>query len=155
MIIGTIKKLNSQFDKRVSQTYNSYGCLRQLSCDCFQKSFGKKKIMNFNPQEKEQFEKFKVSENVNLSPVAYMVSILDEYFNKEITDDTFIQKLLSETKHAQFLFSRMPVAEIRSNQQLFKKEFEFADKICQLALEEKQGDELRIAVNDLIRNYNL
>ena len=154
MFICFFNNSNLAFDKKIVQTYNKSKYERQPCVDCFQSSFGKSKIMSFNPQEEKQFEKLKQSRNLELSPVAYVVDILNDYFNKKISDAEFAQKMLSETKRAQFIFAKMNSEQIHINKELFKEEFSFADKIGALASKRVEGDALRIGINNSIYDYN-
>ena len=154
MFITSVRNLNTTFDKKIMRSYNGYGSIKQLNTDCFQTSFGKRKLINFNPREQEQFEKLKSSKNLTLSPVSYIIDILNDYFDKKISDSDFSKRMIRETKEAQFVFSQMPPSEISSNKILFEKEFKFADEIGRAALAEKKGDELKISINNAIHKYN-
>ena len=59
-----------------------------------------------------------------------------------------------ETRNKQFLFSLMDPNEIKSNQQLFNKEFKFADEIFKIASTQKDDVQLRADLNNAIFNYN-
>lgn len=154
MFVIPTRNINTQFDKKILHSYNGYGCMKRLNRDCFQASFGKQRLINFNPKEQEQFKKLKSSKNLTLSPVSYVIDILNDYFDKKISDSDFSQRMIRETKEAQFIFSQMPPSEIHSNKVLFEKEFKFADEIGRSALAGKKGDDLKISINNAIYKYN-
>lgn len=154
MFITPIKYIGTKFDKKMAKQYNYISCNKQLSFDYFQPSFKKEKIMDINKIREIQFLKLKESKKINQSPISYVISILDDYFNKKISSTEFSERMKEETRNKQFLFSLMDPNEIKSNQQLFNKEFKFADEIFKIASTKKDDVQLRADLNNAIFNYN-
>lgn len=153
MLIVPIKILDFKFDKKMSQKYNMLRYRKRLSADCFQSSFMKQNFMHFNPEERKLLESLKNSK-LSFSPVAYIIGILDDYFNKKISNSQFSERMINETKFAQYAFSKMSSSEIQAGKKLFEKEFKLADEIGKLALAKTDDDSLKVSISKLVQNYN-
>ena len=71
----------------------------------------------------------KASENLRLSPVSFLVGDLVEFLGGKLHPEEFSDRVLTQTKKAQFYFKRMPVPEMKRNLQVFHNEFSLADEI--------------------------
>lgn len=126
----------------------------------FDKSF-KQKYNNHNAGavQMSQFQKYidiiKSSYKLQSSPVAFIVPIIEKYLSDDsITDEMFAENMLSETKKAQFMFSKMNAVDIASNQRLFNKEFLFADKVNKEIINSKQEKPLKSRIISAIESYD-
>ena len=77
--------------------------------------------------------KLKGSYELECSPVAYTVVLVEKAFNGEMDRRSFSAQYSKETGEAQFFFSYMPKEHIEENKRLFGKEFTFGDHLTYLA----------------------
>ena len=142
----------NMFDKSVMYQYNDFSVkLNDLSSDIFQTSLGRKK-MEPDFDTKKEMEKLKQSKNLKMSPVSYIVPILDDYFSDKLSDDEFTQRIQTETRTAQFVFSKMPQNELLANQKIFAREFNLADKILITIYD---GDNnIKPSIQSFVKGYN-
>ena len=88
----------------------------------------------------KMLNELRVSEPLMCSPVAYVVDLLDAYFQGKLTAQKLCEEYHFETKKAQFVFSHMPGRDIADNKRVFKKEFAFADSLTAILVQ--QADSL-------------
>ena len=80
----------------------------------------------------ELISRLKSSKTLECSPVAYVVDLLDAYFQGKLTAEKLCAEHHFETKRAQFVFFHMSERDIEDNKRVFKKEFAFADSLTSI-----------------------
>jgi len=86
-------------------------------------------------------KKLQQSHSFSNSPVSYIPDLLKQYINGDISRSVLASKYKSQTVDAQLYFRHMPEAIRKENQQIFKKEFKFADAISKLLLKSQVSDD--------------
>lgn len=74
------------------------------------------------------------SKALECSPVAYVVDLLESYFQGNCTAQELCAEYNFATKRAQFVFSHMFKQDIEDNRRVFRKEFLFADGLTEILL---------------------
>ena len=80
------------------------------------------------------------SKSLECSPIAYVVDLLDAYFQGQFTAQKLCAEYHFETKKAQFVFFHMSKRDIEDNKRVFKNEFAFGDSLTSVL--ETQADSL-------------
>ncbi|MBE5782264.1 MAG: hypothetical protein E7329_02990 [Clostridiales bacterium] len=88
----------------------------------------------------ELITRLRSSKTLECSPIAYVVDLLDAYFQGKFTAQKLCAEYHFETKKAQFVFFHMSKRDIEDNKRVFKKEFTFGDGLT--AVLEQQVDSL-------------
>ena len=86
-------------------------------------------------------KKLQQSHSFSNSPVSYISDLLKQYINGDISRIVLTSQYKSQTVDAQLYFRHMPEAMRKENQQIFKKEFKFADAISKLLLKSQVSDD--------------
>lgn len=80
------------------------------------------------------------SKSLECSPIAYVVDLLDAYFQGQFTAQKLCAEYHFETKKAQFVFFHMSKRDIEDDKRVFKNEFAFGDSLTSVL--ETQADSL-------------
>ena len=89
-------------------------------------------------------EKVQQSYSFSNSPVNYIPDLLKQYLEGNISRAKLASQYKIQTVDAQLYFRHMPKDMRKENQQIFKKEFLFADTISKLLLKSQISDEVLI-----------
>ena len=89
-------------------------------------------------------EKVQQSYSFSNRPVNYIPNLLKQYIEGKITRPKLASQYKMQTVDAQFYFRHMPEDMRKENQQIFKKEFLFADRISKLLLKSQINDDALI-----------
>ena len=119
----------NQFDNRKNNNYNGLN----YSVPVFQSYKGcSVKDLKFKENIIKKMASFK---NIDNSPVAYIKPILNKYLNNQITTEEFCSFINKESDFAKYCLSKMTNEDIKQIQQIFQKEFLFADKLNSVVLD--------------------
>lgn len=107
-----------------------------------------------SPEAKAMIEKLHSSENLQWSPVSFLIHNISELLEGVMSPDAFARETIVATKNAQFYFKHMPQELRVQNIDFFDREFTLADKINEyIKAYMKMGDEDRCSAesfNDAI-----
>lgn len=97
-----------------------------------------------SPEAKAMIEKLRSSENLQLSPVSFLIQNVSGLLEGVMSPDAFARETIVATKNAQFYFKHMPQELRVKNIDVFDREFSLADKINEyITAYMKMGDEDR------------
>lgn len=97
-----------------------------------------------SPEVKAMIEKLRSSENLQLSPVSFLIQNVSGLLEGVMSPDAFARETIVATKNAQFYFKHMPQELRVKNIDVFDREFSLADKINEyITAYMKMGDEDR------------
>lgn len=89
-------------------------------------------------------EKLSSSENLQYSPVSFLIPKISELLEGKMSPDAFARETIIATKNAQFYFKHMPRELHVQNIDTFDREFSLADEINEyITAYMKMGDEDR------------
>ena len=100
-------------------------------------------------------ERLKASYELECSPVAYVVALIEQYLSGEIGKQQYDSQYKEQTLSAQFFFRYMPKEHIQENLRLFAKEFAFGDALNEVGQNASKlsEDDFRAALIRCVEDY--
>lgn len=111
------------------------------------------KIIRFNMGIREEVNNLKQNKYMKNSLVAFIPEVLENYFNGNVSKNELADTFTLNMNKTKFYLSQMPEQLLKENQQAFKNEFAFADKINKILKTNEDERQLYKKLSESIKEY--
>ena len=122
-------------------------------CDRFEKSSDMESKKMKEIQQEKLLEGLKTSRNFLLSPVDFVIPLVETFLTTEMPVDEFKENYAKGMRNAIQQFRMLPQSEIEISKKVFKQEFIFADSLTDFSELDLTHKELKDKIYELIQNY--